>query len=62
MAERSPQNFRANKSPLQQSPDDLQQGLQHVDVSSSHTELLVGMGDGTANHKRGVQRVGIIPQ
>jgi hypothetical protein len=34
-AEKTPQNFYARQSPLQQSSDDLQQGLQHVEVSPS---------------------------
>jgi hypothetical protein len=56
-AEKSPQNFRTH-----QSLDDLQQGLQHVEVSPSHTILLAGMGDGTATQKHGEKRVGIVPQ
>jgi hypothetical protein len=62
MAEKSPQNFRARQSPLQQSTNDLQQGLEPVEISLNNTILLVGMGDGTATHKHGEWRIGVVPQ
>jgi hypothetical protein len=62
VVEKHPQNFHVSESPLEQSPDDLQQGLQPMQVSSSHIELPVGMGDGMVTRKGGEQRVGVIPQ
>jgi hypothetical protein len=61
-AKKSPQNFLACQSPLQQSLDDLQQGLQPMVVSPSHTILPVGMGGETSTHKRVEQRVDVVPQ
>jgi hypothetical protein len=61
-AEKSPQNFRVGQSPLQQSTDNLQQGLQPVEASPSHTKLLVGMGDSTTTRKRREWCVGVVPQ
>jgi hypothetical protein len=60
--EKGLKNFLAHQSPLQQSPNNLSQGLQLVDVCLSHTIHPVGMRDGMATHKRGEQRIGVIPQ
>jgi hypothetical protein len=60
--EKSLQKVLARQSPLQQWPNDLQQGFQPVEVSPSHTVLLVGMGDGTATHKHGERCVSIVHQ
>jgi hypothetical protein len=60
-AGKSPQNFLTRQSPLQQSSDDLQQGLPPVEVSLSHTKLPVRMRDGMTTNKPWVWRVGLIP-
>jgi hypothetical protein len=61
-AKKSPQNFRAHQSPLQQSPHNLQQGLQPMMVSPSHTIVLVGLGDGTTTSKQGERRISVVTQ
>jgi hypothetical protein len=61
-AEKGPQNLHARQSPLQQSPNGLQQGLQPVEVCLSHTVPPVGTGDGAATHECGERHVGVIPQ
>jgi hypothetical protein len=61
-ARKSPQNFLTRQSPLQQSLEDLQQGLHPVEVSPSHTILPVGMGDGMATRKHRERCVGVILQ
>jgi hypothetical protein len=59
-SEKNPQNFLTRQALVQQPPNDLQQGLQLVEVGPGHTVLPVGMGDGTATRKRGEWRIGII--
>jgi hypothetical protein len=61
-AKKSPLNFRARQSPLQQSLIDLRQGLQLVELSPSRTVLSVGMGDGTATRRHGEWHVSTVPQ
>jgi hypothetical protein len=61
-AEKSPQNFRARQSPLQQSPDNIQQVLQPMQVSLSHTILPDGMEDGMTTHKHGKRHVSVVPR
>jgi hypothetical protein len=55
-------NINTHQSPLQQSLDDLQLGLQPMEVSLNHTILPVGMGDGTATQKCGERGISVVPQ
>jgi hypothetical protein len=58
--EKNPQNLCVHQSSLQQSSDDLQQGLHLVEVSLSHIVLLDGMGDGMVTHKRMDRRISVV--
>jgi hypothetical protein len=49
--EKGLQNLHACQTPLLQSPNGLQLGLQPVEVHLSDTVPLVGMGDGVATHE-----------
>jgi hypothetical protein len=62
MANKGPQNLHTHQSPLQESPNGLQQGLQPAEVHLSHTIPLAGIGDGAATHEHGERHVGILPQ
>jgi hypothetical protein len=62
MAKKGLQNLRDCQSTLQQSSNELPQGLQLVKVCLSHTVPLVGLGGWAVNGEHGERCVSIIPQ